>query len=111
MSGPLGERDSARALMLASVGIAATFIATTAIVQYRASRIDAAADEIANNSSPSIEHLAAVRGDIRDVQFRLDDYVDNIAAGQVGDRPSVEAAVKSIDAEISAYVQLDTYAD
>ena len=54
--------------------IIVSFVAATAFSQWRLSTLDGASRDIADNAAPSIERLAAVRGDMRRLQLLLREY-------------------------------------
>jgi signal transduction histidine kinase len=62
--------------MLAFAAVAIAFVASTAMAEYWQLEIRREAADITGNSSPSIEHLAELRGELRRFTLLEDDEVD-----------------------------------
>ena len=94
-------------LMVAAFGaVTLTFLAAYALTQYALRRVDAASDEIAFNSAPSIQRLSALRTDVRHTEFLLGTAV---TIGDAQDRAAVEPALAQLNAEANAYLTLPTF--
>src|SRR5512142_493207 len=96
-----------RALLAAFATVAVTFFAANALTQYTMKRIDRASDDIAFNSAPSIERLAAVRTAVRHTEYLLGLAVTN---GGPEERAAVDRALQQLGAEANAYLALPTFA-
>lgn len=89
--------------------VVVSFIAATAITQWRVSAIDRSALEIAENAAPSIERLAVARGEIHRLQLLLDDRIDVVRDGGRFDAKPIEDSRRKIDGSIDAYRSLATF--
>jgi len=68
-------------------------------------RIDSDSDAIAFDSAPAIEHLAALRTEVRHIEFLLGSA---LAEGGVKDQAAVEAALEQLNGSANAYLALPT---
>jgi signal transduction histidine kinase len=100
---------SPRSLIVVAVLAIAAFIGAEAVGHALASRIDVASDSLARNSSPSIAKLAALHGEVRQLQYRLDAYVDERAAGNTASLAAVDASVDTIGEDTRAYLELSPF--
>lgn len=89
--------------------VTASFVAATAFAQWRLAGLDRAALDIADNAAPSIELLAAARGEARRVQLLLRDYLDGRAAGKAPRAEPVEQSLRRMDEEIAEYLRLPVF--
>ncbi|HVH43939.1 MAG TPA: HAMP domain-containing sensor histidine kinase [Labilithrix sp.] len=80
--------------------IVLSFVTATAIGQWRTRVLDDAVTEIAFTTAPSIEHLAAVRGEIRDLQGELRE------ASGADDAQGVDAARRALVQSLNDYLVL-----
>ncbi len=94
-----------RALLGAFVAVAVAFFAANVYTQHAMERVDDASKDIAFNSAPSIQHLAAVRTSVRQVEFLLGQALS--LGGK--DRSELDAAVAQINDEANAYLALPTF--
>jgi len=89
--------------------VVASFLCATAYSQYRAGAIDERARQIAEEVSPAIERLAAVRADVR----RLQASVANYARAPSSDLPDalvkVQASRQALNEDEQRYVSLRFY--
>ncbi len=86
-----------------------SFVAATAFSQWRLSTLDGASRDIADNAAPSIERLAAVRGDMRRLQLLLREYLDRKAVGASADVHAIEEPRRSMDRSINEYLALPVF--
>jgi signal transduction histidine kinase len=85
------------------------FITATVYSESRTSVLNDAALSIASNAAPSIEHLAASRGGLRQLLLAEDDYVDAIRAGQPISPEGMLGARALLQEELNAYRGLPQY--
>ncbi|HET7752688.1 MAG TPA: HAMP domain-containing sensor histidine kinase [Anaeromyxobacteraceae bacterium] len=100
------SRLDLRFLAGAFLAVALTFVAASAVTQHAMRRIDAASDEIAFDSAPSIQRLAAVRTGVRHTEFLLGRA---LGSGESRDRVAVDPALAQLHAEANAYLTLPTF--
>jgi signal transduction histidine kinase len=98
-----------RSMFAAFFAAIVSFLASAAYAEHRASAIDAAATSIAENATPSIEHLAATRAEIRRLQALLGDYVNDAALGRPVDRRDIDQALDVLSHHADAYLTLPVY--
>ena len=103
---PRPARARLSALVGAFAAVAVSFLGANAVTQHAMRRIDAASDDIAFNSAPSIQHLAALRSAARQTQFLV---AALFTGGAPGDRAAVEASLATVNAEADAYLRLPTF--
>lgn len=100
---------SARWMFAVFAAVAASFVAAGAVEQYASRHIDEASDAIINNATPSVEHLAAMRTEVRQVEFLLDDWIDAAAGGHPASSAELEAALRRFADEEHAYRALPPF--
>jgi signal transduction histidine kinase len=85
------------------------FVTATVYSESRTSVVNDAALSIAANAAPSIEHLAASRGGLRQLLLAEDDYVDSIREGQPISPEGMLGARALLQEELNAYRALPQY--
>jgi signal transduction histidine kinase len=96
--------------MLAFSAVALAFVASTAAAEYVELEIASAAQDITGNAAPSIQHLAALRGDLRRFTLLADDEVDRGLEHLEGPpSPEIEVARRGIDRAWTAYLALPAF--
>jgi signal transduction histidine kinase len=103
------DRSPSIPVMGAFVVVIVAFVTATVYSESRTSRINDAALSIATNAAPSIEHLAASRGGLRQLLLAEDDYVDAIRAGQTISPEGMLGARRLLQDELTAYRHLRQY--
>lgn len=88
------------------VAVALTFFAANIFTQRAMAQIDAASDDIAFNSAPSIQRLSGVRTTVRHAEFLLDAAV---SSGTPKNRAAVAPALAHLADEANAYLLLRTF--
>ncbi|HET7824823.1 MAG TPA: ATP-binding protein [Anaeromyxobacter sp.] len=104
MAGP--SHPDLRILFGIFLAVAALFTGANAYSQYALERIDAASDEIAYNSAPSMAHLAALRSAVRQVQLLVERSARTPA---VEDDAEAEQALAQVNSEARAYLGLPRF--
>jgi signal transduction histidine kinase len=87
-------------VVLAVGGAIVCFVAATAVSELRARDVGNLAWEIAYSAEPGIRHLAAARGDLRDLRASIDRYLDS---GDEKLRAEVGAEQERVSTELAAY--------
>ncbi|HET9597580.1 MAG TPA: HAMP domain-containing sensor histidine kinase [Anaeromyxobacteraceae bacterium] len=100
------SRLDLRFLVGAFAVVAVTFFTANVVTQRAMHEIDVASDEIAFDSAPSIEHLAAVRTAVRHTEFLVGDELTR-RDGTSGS--AVEQALAQVNQEANAYLGLPTF--
>jgi signal transduction histidine kinase len=93
-------------LIVAFLVVVVSFVTTTVLMKAASARIDSAADAIAYDSSPSIRHLAAVRGEARELELVIDRYLEAVASHRTASRAPVDASLAKLDDELDRYLRL-----
>jgi signal transduction histidine kinase len=101
-----GSTRPGLALLLAFLGVALSFLAASAYSQYRARVIDSAALAIAEDTSPSIEELAAARAGLRNLEVALAQSVLAVDAGGTFDDHEIRAIRREVDGHVHAFLKL-----
>lgn len=102
---------SGRTLFLAFLIVATAFLISTVVAEWGQVEISRAAQQITSNSAPSIQHLAAVRGDLRKLTLIADDEVDRGIERYSGPvTPELIAARRGVDAGWATYRALPSFA-
>jgi hypothetical protein len=99
------SRLDERSLLAAFIVLALAFFAATAYTQHAMGRVDDASDEIAFNSAPSIEQLAAIRTSVRHAEFLL----GSVLATGGEDGAELDAALARLNDEARNYLSLPTF--
>jgi signal transduction histidine kinase len=101
------SRLDLRFLLGAFALVAVTFFTANVVTQRAMHQVDVASDEIAFDSAPSIQHLAAVRTAVRHVEF----LVGTELMGGEGERShaGIEQALAQLTQEANAYLALPTF--
>src|SRR5512141_1439961 len=86
--------------------IVLSFVAATAFSDWRLTALDRASLDIADNAAPSIERLAAARGEMRRLQILLREYLDRRAIGAPADRGAIQLSRRSMDRSIDESLAL-----
>ncbi|HTP51143.1 MAG TPA: hypothetical protein VMK42_10620 [Anaeromyxobacteraceae bacterium] len=99
----LPKRDWSTSLLLAGfVVVVTSFLAATFVTHHAAREIDVASDAIAYRSSPSIQHLAAVRNEARQVEQLVSENLGRAAGrGRPDSRAAVVASLARLDGEMA----------
>src|SRR5262245_24033579 len=101
---------SGRTLLLAFFAVATAFVVSTAVAEYGEIKIADAARHITSNSAPSIEQLAALRGDLRRFTLLADDEVDRGSDRLAGPTPpELATARRGVDRAWAAYRALPMF--
>ncbi len=103
---PRHPRARLSAIVFVFAAVAVSFLGANAVTQHAMRRIDSASDEIAFNSAPSIQHLAALRSATRQTQFLVGAL---FTGAEPGDPKAVEAALATVNGEAEAYLGLPTF--
>jgi signal transduction histidine kinase len=96
-----------RFLLGAFAAVVVTFFTANVVTQRAMHEVDAASDEIAFDSSPSIQHLAALRTAVVHAEFLLGSELTG--AGGDRSRPEIEQALARVHQEANAYLTLPTF--
>ena len=102
-------KSPAAQVMVAFAVVVVAFVTATVYSESRTSLIDEAALSIATNAAPSIEHLAASRGGLRQLLLAEDDYSDTILAGRSTSPGALLAARAVLEEDLRAYRVLPQY--
>jgi signal transduction histidine kinase len=95
--------------MVAFAIVVVAFVTATVYSESRTSLINEAAISIATNAAPSIEHLAASRGGLRQLLLAEDEYSDAILAGGTASPRGLLAARALLEDDLRAYRSLPDY--
>src|SRR5215468_5183236 len=107
---PAGPRSPGWSLLLAFTAVAASFVGATLFTTYSSHNIDAASASIAENAMPSIEHLAAARTNLRELQVHFSTAIDEVERKDpVSQGPQIERARTLLTREVGSYLALPTY--
>jgi signal transduction histidine kinase len=101
---------SGRTLIIAFGVVAAAFIVATAVAEWSDVGIRSAAQQIAENSSPSVEKLSLLRADLRRITLLGDGDLDAaLAGGPPFERKRIDAALNSLEHDWNSYVALPSF--
>ncbi len=89
--------------------VVASFLSATAYSQYRAAAIDERARQIAEEVSPAIERLAAVRADVRRLQASVANYARVPTSDALDALQTVKASIQALNEDEQRYVGLRIY--
>ncbi len=103
------DQTPAPAVMGAFAAVVLAFVAATAYSESASSLINSAALSIATNAAPSVEHLAEIRGGLRQLLVAEDEFVDMIVAGRSTSPGSLLASRTELERDLHAYRSLPAY--
>lgn len=98
-----------RSLLFAFAAIILLFILSTSFSEYTARSINDSATAIASNAAPSIQHLAAARAELRNLELTTDAYLDRAEGRGVDDRSRVQKSWSTVQADLEAYQRLPSF--
>jgi light-regulated signal transduction histidine kinase (bacteriophytochrome) len=93
-----------RTMLAALTAVVASFVLAIVYGEHRAATIDAMATSIVENAAPSIEHLAAARAELRQLQALTADYVNDAVLGRPVDRRRIDEVRAELSRQIDAYL-------
>jgi signal transduction histidine kinase len=100
--------SSSRALILAFIGVALSFIGATVFSEYSDRELLESASSIADNSSPSVAFASGMGGELRRLSVQMDDYIDR--KNPVLPTPAdIEATRALLRTKWESYLALPTY--
>ncbi len=101
--------SSGRTLLIAFGVVAAAFMISTAVAEWSDLGIRRAAEQIAGNTSPSIERLALLRADLRRITLLGDGDLDAALEGRPPfERERIDTALTAIEQAWNSYRSLPT---
>jgi signal transduction histidine kinase len=89
--------------------IVLSFVAATGFSHWRLLAIDGASMDIADNATPSIERLAAARGEMRRLQILLGTYLERSALDPSADERAITDARHAMDGALRDYLSLPVF--
>src|SRR5579862_7073269 len=96
--------SSGRTLLVAFGVVAAAFLISTAVAERSDVGIRRAAEQIAGNTSPSVEHLSLLRADLRRITLLGDSDLDAALEGQpTFERKRIDAALTALEHDWNSY--------
>ena len=102
--------SSGRTLLIAFGVVAAAFMISTAVAEWSDVGIRGAAEQIAQNSSPSVEHLSLLRADLRRITLLGDGDLDAALEGRPPfERKRIDAALTALEHDWNSYRALPSF--
>jgi signal transduction histidine kinase len=102
-----GNRFSSKWVIVVTLAVVVvSFVGGSGYGEYRASRTHALTTEIATNESPSIQHLAAARAELRDLQRLLNAHVLRASTGQGTENESLKEVRERLRDHLESYFSL-----
>jgi signal transduction histidine kinase len=96
--------SSGRTLLIAFGVVAAAFMIATAVAEWSDVGIRSAAEQIAGNTSPSVEHLSLLRADLRRITLLGDGDLDAaLEGGPPFERKRIDAALTALEHDWNSY--------
>ena len=103
----LEPRPSSKGVIVVTLAIVVgAFVGGSVYGEYRAGRTHALTAEIATNESPSIEHLAAARAELRDLQRLLSTHVLLASTGQAAPVQPLTEVRERLKMDLEVYFAL-----
>ncbi len=102
---PDTHAPSTRFLAGAFVAVAVSFLLVATYTHVMTHQIDVASDSIALDTEPSVEHLSAVRTDVRKVE-RLVEAAVGLSGRSAPPRAEIDAALAELERNAGAYLAL-----
>ena len=102
--------SSGRTLLIAFGVVAAAFMISTAVAEWSDVGIRRAAEQIAGNTSPSVEHLSLLRADLRRISLLGDGDLDAaLEGGPPFERKRIDTALTSLERDWNGYRALPSF--
>lgn len=102
--------SSGRTLLIAFGVVAAAFMISTAVAERGDLGIRSAAEQIAGNTSPSIEHLSLLRADLRRITLLGDGDLDAALEGRPPfERKRIDTALAALERDWNSYRALPSF--
>ena len=102
--------SSGRTLLVAFGVVAAAFMVSTAVAEWSDVGIRRAAELIAHNTSPSVEHLSLLRADLRRITVLGDRDLDAAIEGHPPyERRRIDSALAALERDWNSYRALPTF--
>jgi signal transduction histidine kinase len=102
--------SSGRTLIIAFGVVAAAFMISTTVAEWSDVGIRRAAEQIAENSSPSVEHLSLLRADLRRITLLGDGDLDATwEGGPPFDRKRIDTALDALERDWNNYRALPRF--
>lgn len=98
-----------RSVLFAFAAIIVLFVLSTSFSEYTARSINNSATEIAQNAAPSIQHLAAARAELRNLELTIDNYLDGLEDHGTDLRAPVLTSWSTVQVELEAYQRLPSF--
>src|SRR4051812_37430358 len=94
---------------IAIFGVVVCFVAATVFSQQQEQAIGDSSQSIATNAMSSIEHLAAVRAELRQMQLFAVDYASHDGDRRTAALAKLATARENVDHDMHAYLALPEY--
>jgi signal transduction histidine kinase len=102
--------SSGRTLLIAFGVVAAAFILSTAVAEWSDVGIRSAAEQIAGNTSPSVEHLSLLRADLRRITLLGHGDLDAALEGRPPfERKRIDTALTALERDWNSYRALPDF--
>ncbi len=102
--------SSGRTLLIAFGVVAAAFMISTAVAEWSDVGIRGAAQQIAGNTAPSIEHLSLLRADLRRITLLGDGDLDAALEGRPPfERKRIDTALTALERDWNSYRALPSF--
>jgi signal transduction histidine kinase len=102
--------SSGRTLLIAFGVVAAAFMAATAVAEWSDIGIRSAAQQIAQGTSPSVEHLSLLRADLRRITLLGDGDLDAaLEGGPPFERKRIDSALTALEHDWNSYRALPSF--
>jgi len=102
--------STALVVIISFVAVVASFLAGTWVTERAITALDEAALSVAENAVPSIRSLLAMRQALRRLEWAVEDYVEDRAAGLEAPRPRVAALRADVQRWLDAAFATGVYA-
>ncbi|HVV53297.1 MAG TPA: HAMP domain-containing sensor histidine kinase [Polyangia bacterium] len=102
--------SSGRTLLVAFAVVAAAFMISTAVAEWSDVSIRRAAEQIAGETSPSVEHLSLLRADLRRITLLGDGDLDAALEGRPPfERTRIDGALTALERDWNSYRALPAF--
>ncbi len=108
-SNGVGRVASGLWVAVAMLTVVASFSASLAFSHFRQRHIEDELADILQDQGPGLEHLSAMRTELRGMGRQVNEYIEKIDAGAPASREEIDASRRRLEAQVAEYRALPSF--